>query len=100
MPQKHPPAERARTVLHFPSFASSCGVNAALPPNARPRRSADLAGVQSEAGKRYDIEATETPGVPSSWVPVATNLDGTALVDFTDTLATSRQARFYRVIER
>ncbi len=56
--------------------------------------------VQGEAGKRYDIEATETPGVPGSWVPVATNLDGTALVDFTDTLAASRQARFYRVIER
>lgn len=56
--------------------------------------------VIGEAGKRYDIEATGTPGVPSSWVAVATNLDGTALVDFTDTLAATRQARFYRVIER
>ena len=24
--------------------------------------------VQGEAGKRYDIEATETPAIPSSWV--------------------------------
>ena len=75
-----------------------------LPENANAGRNVKVDGfrvvVQGEAGKRYDIEATETPGVLSSWLPVATNLDGTALVDFTDTLATSRQARFYRVIER
>ena len=56
--------------------------------------------VQGEAGKRYDIEATETPGVPGSWVAVATNLDGAGVVDFTDLLAAGRAARFYRVIER
>ena len=75
-----------------------------MPENVNAGRNVRVDGfrvvVQGEAGKRYDIEATETPGVPSSWVPVATNLDGTALVDFTNTVAASRQARFYRVIER
>ena len=75
-----------------------------LPENANAGRNVKVDGfrvvVQGEAGKRYDIEATETPGVPSSWVLVATNLDGAALVDFTDPVVTSRPARFYRVIER
>ena len=56
--------------------------------------------VQGEAGKRYDIQATETPTIPGSWVAVATNLDGAGVVDFTDRQAAGRQARFYRVIER
>lgn len=86
---------RGRRAIHRGAF---------LPENANVGRDVKRDGyrvvVIGEAGKRYDIEATETPGVPSSWVPVATNLDGAALVDFTDTLATSRQARFYRVVER
>ena len=56
--------------------------------------------VQGEAGRRYDIEVSETPAVPGSWVAVATNLDGAGVVDFTDLLAAGRAARFYRVIER
>jgi len=75
-----------------------------LPENVNAGRNVKVDGfrvvVQGEAGKRYDIEATETPGIPGSWVAVATNLDGAALMDFTDSLAAGRAARFYRVIER
>jgi len=50
--------------------------------------------------KTDDVRISERREIPRSWVAVATNLDGAALVDFTDTLATSRSRRFYRVIER
>ena len=87
---------------HPPGESSLAGLAGPKSPGGSPNVKTDgfRVVVQGEAGKRYDIEATETPGVPTSWVAVATNLDGAGLVDFTDTLATSRQARFYRVIER
>ncbi|MFM8470686.1 MAG: Calx-beta domain-containing protein, partial [Limisphaerales bacterium] len=100
----------------FAGVASFDGVNvgftgrravpraAFLPENANAGRNVRVDGfrvvVHGEAGKRYDIEATATPWIPNSWASVATNLDGAALVDFTDTLATSSSRRFYRVIER
>ena len=75
-----------------------------LPENANVGRNVRTEGfrvvVLGEAGKRYDIEASATPTIPGSWVPVAVNLDGSALLDFTDSLATSSPRRFYRVIER
>ena len=75
-----------------------------LPENANAGRTVRADGfrvvVQGEAGKRYDIQMSETPTVPGSWVAVATDLDGAGVVEFTDLLATTRQARFYRVIER
>ncbi len=75
-----------------------------LPENVNAGRNVRTGGfrvvVQGEAGKRYDIEATETPAIRTSWVAVATNLDGAGVVEFTDLLAAGRAARFYRVIER
>ena len=101
-------SEDSSSIVRMPTWVSLMVADAVwgafLPENANAGRNVKVDGfrvvVQGEAGKRYDIEATETPGVLSSWLPVATNLDGAALVDFTDPVVTSRPARFYRVIER
>ena len=75
-----------------------------LPENANVGRNVRTEGfrvlVLGEVGKRYDIEACSTPTIPGSWVPVALDLDGSALLDFTDSSGKNSTRRFYRVIER